>query len=177
MDDHAHRQLAFLQHCDEIRRDGFICGDREIDTWFRNKSINHHKNRVHIVTCVCFDDELGKPIGFYALSVVVEDATKLPNVGYRPFFGNPQYFPCLSLVYVAVQQTLQGKRIGSTMMGRVITEFADIGEKIGLPLLILTPLNSRAAAFYRGLGFAAYKKGSGMFLSIDAAIEARNASS
>lgn len=113
-------------------------------------------------------------IGFYALSTVIEEAGNLPGVSYVPFFGNPKYFPCLSMVYLAVEKGHQRQGIGSAIMVKVILDFADYGEQIGLPLLILTPLNGKVATFYESLGFARYKRGPGMFLPLQTAIDMRD---
>lgn len=118
--------------------------------------------------------DIDHPVGFYALSTVVEEARLLPGVPYIPFFGNPRYFPCLSMVYLAVSQDRQRQGIGSAMMIKVILDFADYGEQIVLPLLILTPLNRDVADFYEGLGFERYKGSTGMFLPLQTAITMRD---
>lgn len=165
--------ISFRDHSAETDIASFRCGVREIDTWFRSKSLKDHGSRKHIVTCAYEGDDVRKPVGFYALSTVIEEARLLQGTPYVPFFGNPNYFPCLSMVYLAVTQHRQSQGIGSTIMAKLISDFAGYGEKIGLPLLILTPVNKKAAGFYEGLGFEPYNHGMGMFLSLQAAIDMR----
>ena len=166
-------KISFRRHCSEISTTSFCCGDAEIDKWFRSKSLKDHDKRKHIVTCVHTAGDDAGVIGFYALSTVIEEARNLPGVFYVPFFGNPNYFPCLSMVYLAVQQDQQRQGIGSAIMVKVILDFAVYGEQIGLPLLILTPLDNKVAAFYESLGFERYKRGLGMFLPLQTAIDMR----
>ncbi|WP_081764294.1 GNAT family N-acetyltransferase [Sphingobium sp. Ant17] len=166
-------KISFRRHCSEISTTSFCCGDAEIDKWFRAKSLKDHDKRKHIVTCVHAAGDDSVVIGFYALSTVIEEAGNLPGVFYVPFFGNSKYFPCLSMVYLAVRQDQQRQGIGSAIMVKVILDFADYGEQIGLPLLILTPLNSKVAAFYESLGFERYRRGVGMFLPLQTAIDMR----
>jgi GNAT superfamily N-acetyltransferase len=166
--------LAFRRHGKDMRTLSFCCGISEIDTWFRTKSLRDHERRKHIVTCVHDAGLETNPVGFYALSTVIEEARLLPGISYVPFFGNSNYFPCLSLVYLAVAQDRQRQGIGSAMIIRVILDFAEYGELIGLPLLILTPINDGVADFYGWLGFERYRRGSGMFLSLQTAIDMRD---
>lgn len=152
----------------------FVCGEADIDKWFRAKSLKDHIRHKHIVTCAHLAPDSLHPVGFFALSTVIEEARNLPSVSYIPFFGPPHYFPWLSMVYLAVDKAHQRQGIGSTMMVRVIRDFADLGERIGLPLLILTPLNGKLADFYEKLGFERYRRGGGMFLPLQTAIDVRD---
>lgn len=90
----------------------------------------------------------------------------------------------MHLVWLATDRQYEGNGLGSLMVGRVITMFADIGTRIGIPHLILTPADEdkeRLIKFYSGLGFQPYNDGESMFLSIDrarhalAAVSAGNA--
>ncbi len=153
--------------------DTFVCGDAEIDKWFRRKALKDHCAHKHRVTCAYLGDAK-KPLGFYALSSVIEEANKLPGVRFFPF-GGTKYFPCVQLVYLAVQKPFQrkaGLRAGSTIMGDVVRTFAQVGELIGIPALILTPINKDVAEFYNSLGFEFYDKNTRMFLPVQSAIAA-----
>lgn len=105
-------------------------------------------------------------------STVVEDARKLS--GKVPFFAfaTDKYCPCLQLVYMAIRADLQRKEYGKIVLGEIITIFAYIGGEIGLPALILTPINSDAERFYQSKGFVSYdsKHGKGMYLPLTTAL-------
>lgn len=158
---------------ENTRRDQFACGDADIDKWFRKKAFEHHCANRHIVTCASFQDDEGQMVGFYALSSVIEEAKKLPEVSFFPFGGTKQ-FPCVQLVYLAVQREFQRQpeKYGSTIMGEVIRTFADVGLLVGLPALILIPLNKGVASFYQTLGFEPYDSGTRMFLPLQSAVAA-----
>jgi hypothetical protein len=153
-------------------RDGFTCGVSEIDTWFRNKSLNDHNKHKHVVTCASFDEKPEEIIGFFVFSTVVEDAKKLTK--QVPFFAfaTDRFCPCLQLVYMAMRTDLQRKEHGGIVLGEIITTFAHVGSEIGLPALILTPINDDAERFYRRKGFVSYEKryGKGMYLPLQTAI-------
>lgn len=151
----------------------FVCGDGEIDKWLRKKALKEHCAHKHIVTCAHLDDT-GEFVGFYALSSVIEEANKLPSVTFFPF-GGTKHFPCVQLVYLAVQNKFQRNpelRAGSTIMGQVVRSFAEVGALIGIPALILTPLSKDVAKFYEALGFEYYDKNTRMFLPVQSAIAA-----
>lgn len=146
----------------------FVSGDGEIDKWFRKKSLRDHTSRKHVVTCVR-EDEDQKILGFYALSSVVEDAKALPEVNFFPF-ATSAYFPCLQLVYLAVDRPKQRQQYGTIIMAEIVRRFAEIGRYTGLPALIVTPLNDEAERFYLRLGFTRYPKAKRLVLPIQTAL-------
>lgn len=116
-------------------------------------------------------------VGFFALSSVVEEAKKLPDVPFVPFFGSPLYFPCVQLVYMAMHTEFQKQGYGTEVLGEVVRVFAEVGNAIGIPALILTPINDDAKRFYARLGFEPYDKGTRMFLGLEAAAATFNEAS
>lgn len=110
-------------------------------------------------------------MGFYALSAVVEGARKIPGSSVPFFrFGSEQYFPCIQLVYLAVQKELQRQSYGETIMAYALRDFAEIGQTIGMPAMIVTPLNEDAKRFYARLGFEPYDRGMRMFLPLKSVV-------
>jgi len=154
-------------------RTGFSCGEHEIDSWFAKDALKEHRKGTILTTCAYLPG-IASPAGFYALASVAEEVSALKGQYHR--FGRGQYFPCLQLVFLAVHKRYQRKGIGTSMVGAVTSLFADIGPKIGLPHLILVPINDEVIPYYRDhLGFECYKKDSRMFLSLQAALDAVSA--
>lgn len=153
--------------------DNFVCGLDDIEKWFRKSALIDHNKRKHIVTCASFEDEPDHVIGVYALSMVVEEVRNLGDgLAYYPFFGNNKYCPCLQLVYMAMRSEHQAQDHGTIMLGEITRKFADVGTEIGIPALILTPGDKRAAKFYKQRGgFVHYARGGGMFLPLRTAVE------
>ena len=121
-----------------------------------------------MVTCARFDGQEDL-LGFYALSSVSEDAKKLPDVKFFPF-ETKSYFPCIQLVYLAISQPLQRSGHGTEIVADLTRRFAIIGEIIGIPAMIVTPLNKDAARLYQRCGFEAYAGGTRMVLPLQTAI-------
>lgn len=146
-----------------------MCGDAEIDKWFRNTAQRDHDQRKHLTTCVRFDEE-GDVAGFYSLSTIAENARNLPDVQHYPFEGN-LHFPCLQLVYLAFRQGHQGRGHGTAVLIHLIRRFAEIGETIGIPAMIVTPLNDRVMNLYSRMGFEPYLRGTRMVMPLRTAVE------
>lgn len=152
---------------------GFTCGEGEIDRWFAREALRDQDRGTILTTCA-YLPEIASPAGFYALASVAEEVRHLPDHDYH-HFGKGDYFPCLQLAYLAVHSRYQGRGIGTSMAGGVIELFADIGPKIGLPHLILVPINDGVVPYYRDqLGFQCYHKRTRMFLPLQAALQAVN---
>jgi len=148
---------------------GFTCGEREIDRWFARDALRDHERGIILTTCA-FLPRIEAPVGFYSVATVAEDVKKL-SARYHPFGGG--YFPCLQMVYLAVHRAHQGRDIGTTLAGAVTALFAEIGPKIGLPHLILVPINEDVIPFYEDqLGFTCYMDRCRMYLPLQAALDA-----
>lgn len=151
-------------------RGGFSSGQRDLDRWFVRDALREHQRRTHRVTCSTLRGNPA-PVAFFAVATVVEEAGNLPGFHYHPFGGG--HFPALQLTHLAVRREFQGRGIGSTLVGSVIALFAEVGAQIGLPHLILAPIDGSARRFYKELGFAEYADGERMFLPLQLALDAQ----
>lgn len=146
----------------------FNCGSQEVNNYLRKDAWKFHDRRSHRVTYAHLLDDAG-PAGFVALACVTEEVRKLPHTHFHRF-GIPSHFPCLQLVWLGVKTQHQGQKIGTRLVGKAIETFAMVGEKIGLPHLVLVPISDDVKPFYRRLGFVEYDGGSRMFLPLQTAL-------
>lgn len=164
--------LQYRELCSETARHKLKCGDGEIDKWWLKDALKHHQARKHVTTCARHEGR-ADPVGFYTLSTVTEDIRDLPGVSIFSLGNN--YFPCLQLVYLAVDGPYQGQGIGSDMVISLTMRYADIGEAIGIPAMIVTPLNNDAERLYIRLGFQPYPRHRRLFMPLRVAVETRDA--
>jgi GNAT superfamily N-acetyltransferase len=145
----------FKPLAEDCRREAFSCGDHSIDTWFRKNAWDHHCALRCRVTTVhdAADDTLA---GFYAVCVTLEDDRFLDRHSQLKKFSIGRYFPALQVHYVAVRREFQGQGIGTIVMGRIVGIFRDAAESLGVPVMTLVALNTRAAALYKRMGFVYY---------------------
>lgn len=161
--------LDYRAICKDTDRTKMMCGDGEIDKWFLKKALSEHQSRKHLTTCVRSKDT-DEIVGFYSMSTVVEDAKRLPGVKFFPFWTNDS-FPCVQLVYLAVNKPLQNKGKGTEILSQLIRSFASMGAVFGIPAMIVTPLNPDATRLYARLGFEPYYRGTRMFLPLRLVLE------
>ena len=163
--------LTYRPLADDTITTGFSCGEIEIDRWFAREALLEQERRTILTTCAYLPG-IASPVGFYALASVAEEVCQLPDHDYH-LFGKGDYFPCLQLVFLAVHRRHQRHGIGTSMVGAVLELFAEIGPRIGLPHLILVPINEDVVPYYQDqLGFTPYRKGDRMFYPLQAALEA-----
>jgi hypothetical protein len=150
---------------------GFCCGARELDRFMTSgRALRDHRAGAVLTTCAYLPGILA-PVGFYSITSVAESAKHLPGK-YR-LFGGGDHFPALQLVYLGVQRPHQGQEIGTSMAGAVVAMFADLGQRLGIPHLILVPISDEVIPFYRDrLGFSCYKGTDRMYLPLQSAVDA-----
>jgi GNAT superfamily N-acetyltransferase len=71
---------------------------------------------------------------------------------------------------MAMHSDLQREGYGTIVLGEIVRVFAEVGSAIGMPAMILTPINEDAKRFYKRLGFEPYDRGQRMFLGLEAAL-------
>lgn len=149
---------------------GFSCGERELDQFFARKALKVHHEGTILTTCAYLPG-IAAPVGFFSIASVAEEVANLPGKYHR--FGKGEHFPALQLVYLAVHRRHQGRDIGISMAGAVIELFASAGQTLGLPQLILVPINEQVIPFYEEqLGFTCYNNRCRMYLSLLEAVDA-----
>lgn len=161
--------LSYQPIDEETDTKGFCCGERELDRFFARKAKKQHERGTILTTCAYLPG-IAPPIGFYSIASVAEEVVNLPDLPYHRL-GEIEHFPAMQLVYLAVQRPHQGRGIGAAMAGAVIELFADVGQRIGLPHLILVPINEEVIPFYQDLlGFSCYKERGRMYLPLRDAV-------
>ncbi|WLA62365.1 GNAT family N-acetyltransferase [Bradyrhizobium diazoefficiens] len=94
------------------------------------------------------------PAGFYAMGVRMEREADLPEAQRYLFpWDRGSTFPALHLQYVAVQRQLQGRKLGTVLMGAAMDDFYEVAVRSGIFALTLTAIDKKTAEFYRKLGF------------------------
>lgn len=161
-------EIEFKELTKAACRGRFNCGAAEVNSYLRRDAWKLHNQLTHRVTYSHYPT-VSEPNGFVALAAVTEEIRKLPGTFYHRF-GGAERFPCLQLVWLGVGTRHQGNKIGKRLVAKAIDTFADVGQKIGLPHLILVPISNDVKPFYRNLGFEEYDNGARMYLPLQTAI-------
>jgi GNAT superfamily N-acetyltransferase len=163
--------LEFWPLTKNASKASFGCGEKQVDDYFRKHAWKSHERTTHRVTCCALPGVSKAAAGFYSLACVTEEIGKLPG-HYYAAFGSSKLFPCLQLAWMGVHKPMQGSKIGLKMLGRVVETFAKVGTEIGLPHLIVVPINDEVNRFYSKMDFEEYDKGERMFLPLQVARDA-----
>ena len=170
------RPLRFNYLATTTNRDGFRCGVRDVDDWFRRKALKAHQEGSVVVVCAVDPALPRRPIGFHALATVAEETRRLPIFSPKHRIRSGDYFSALQLVWLGVDRGFRSRGLGTRMVSEVLRTFVDVGPKIGLPTLIVVPHPDnyeRLSSFYRALDFEEYADGGTMFLPLQRALQVR----
>lgn len=152
--------IEFRRFADGCQRT-FLCGDRDIDGWFRTKARKAHERLLCQVETAHLPGN-AQALGFYSLRLALEPETLLLK-SERSFF--PLYksvFPTVQLEWLAVAKSMQRQGVGTVIMGRVLDRYYQIVRTLGDLPLTLVAANEEAKKFYTSLGFAPYGQGAGL---------------
>ncbi len=144
-------------------RTTFECGEPSLNDWLARMALqqqtkNYARTRVVV-------DETAPPriLGCYAMLAHEIDTGRVPNMRKLP-----QRLACVLLGRLAVDQSAQGRGLGRLMLLDAIARTRTTIEEAAAIGLVVDALHERAAEFYRGFGFEAFKDDPlRLFLRID----------
>lgn len=128
--------------------DGFSCGEPVLDEWLKRRALANNvagASRTYVVAepnlVVC---------GYYAIaagSVARERASR----GVRRNMSDP--IPVLVLGRLAVDERLQGRRLGAALLKDAVQRAQGVALQVGVRALLVHALHDKARAFYLQYGF------------------------
>ena len=178
MPDDRHRPTAsriFIEPFDPVRHDrsGFSCGTQRLDNFLRFSARKQQKDDF-IRVFVAVAKASPRVLGYYALNAhaVATDDLGADRPRRAPRSGR---IPALYLSMIAVDESRQGKGLGSDLAVDALGRARGVADKIGLKLVILDVIEDggndvfeRRMAFYRRLGFQSFQdRPERMFITID----------
>lgn len=128
--------------------ESFDCGQPILDHWLKNQALKNqgnHASQTFVVT-----SQTGKVIGYYALAAgSVERQAATSNLARNM----PDPIPVVILGRLAVDQSMQCKSLGKSLLRDALLRTVNVAENIGVKALLVHALDDKAAQFYRGFGF------------------------
>jgi len=153
----AKATLNIKRLTEECGRGAFLCGDAEIDRFFKNEAWEDQR-KLNLLTWAAHLNDDQRPMGFYSLTVITQPDSMLDGQ-YRSLARvrlSKGQFASIRLGWLAVKRDLQGQGWGTIMMGHIIRECYEVIIRTGIFGITLTARNTRAAVFYERLGFVRY---------------------
>lgn len=135
------------------RRDGrdcFRCGVASLDIWL----VEHAPGADAVGsarTYVVVDEEQGRVVGYYALTVASLERDEATGRASR---GMPRHpIPAMLLARLAVDESAQGEGVGATLLADAMQRTLLVAEETGIRLLLVHAVNNEAKSFYLHFGF------------------------
>jgi GNAT superfamily N-acetyltransferase len=133
-------------------RTSFECGEPSLNDWLARMALQQQTKNYARTRVVVESDTPTKILAYYTLLAREIDTSQIPSPHKLP-----QRLACVLLGRRAVDQNAQGRGLGRLMvLDAIVRTRATIEEAAGIGLVV-DALHDRAAAFYRGLGFEAFK--------------------
>lgn len=141
-------QLRVISLADRSVLSRFDCGNSDINGLAAKAHKWVEQNRVRIFSAHQGDASWG--LGFYSLSVTVEDKRKLGTreAGFYPFGA-----PLIYIDALAVRSSYQGQGMGRMLLIDALKRSYDVSRNIAVYGVGLRSLNERTTSFYEGHGF------------------------
>ncbi len=133
-------------------RAAFSCGEPSLDDYLRRFA--GQDERLDLTRCFVLVHEKApaRILGYYTLSTASIVPEKAPGkVGKVKRYRE---IGALLLGRLAIDRREQGKGLGRKLLLHVLIHVARLGKEAGFALILVDPLNEKAATFYRTFGFA-----------------------
>jgi GNAT superfamily N-acetyltransferase len=143
-------QVRVLPLRDKRCLERFSCGERDID-YFAGKAAKWaDRNRNKIFAGHLGGSPVG--VGFYSLSLTVEDAAKIGTREARVFGAGA---PLIYLDALGVRREFQGNGVGRVLLIDALKRAHAVSQNVAVYGVALRSLNERTTAFYERHGFGA----------------------
>lgn len=134
-------------------RAAFDCGRPELNDWLA-KIARQHQEKGLSKTFVAVDgDALSRIWGYYALTLAELDTQGLPDTVRKKL---PRVMPGIRLGRLAVDTTVQGKRLGGLLLVDAMERVRLVREHAGAVGLFIDALDETAKGFYTRFGAVAF---------------------
>lgn len=130
-------------------RSGFCCGVPSLDSWLVDYAAAADaagSARTYVV-----DEKQKRVVGYYALTVASLERDEATGRASR---GMPRHpIPAMLLARLAVDESVQGKGVGATLLADAMQRTLLVAEETGIRLLLVHAVDEEAKAFYLHYGF------------------------
>jgi GNAT superfamily N-acetyltransferase len=133
-------------------RTTFECGEPSLNDWLARMALQQQEKNYARTRVVVDEVRPAQVLGYYSLLAHEIDTGQVPSARKLP-----RRLACVLLGRLAVDRNAQGRGLGRLMLLDAIARTRTTIEEAAGIGLVVDALNERAAAFYRGFGFDAFK--------------------
>ncbi|MCJ8314812.1 MAG: GNAT family N-acetyltransferase [Saccharospirillaceae bacterium] len=125
----------------------FDCGELTLNEWLIKRVLKNQNHGASRTFVIC---ELNKVVGYYALA-----SGSIDRIGATKNIGRnmPDPIPVVVLARLAIDMSVQNKRLGKALLKDAILRTLNISEQIGVRALMVHCISPKAKVFYQQFGF------------------------
>jgi predicted N-acetyltransferase YhbS len=121
----------------------FDCGEASLNEWLRTQALQNAASGASRTFVTTYENHV---VGYYALAAASVERRNTPGRIRR---NQPEMVPVILLARLAVDQTHQGRRLGSHLLRDAILRTLRIADNAGVRALLVHALDQQARDFYR----------------------------
>ncbi|GHS87458.1 N-acetyltransferase GCN5 [Actinomycetota bacterium] len=136
---------------DDCGLETFTCGNPALDAWLRESALRAHKAGSARVWLLWRIHDGGGPLGYYAICPTEVRRDEFPwSSRVR---GAVSTVPGFMLAKLAVALDEQGRGLGRDLLVDALEHICEASELAGGRIVVVDPIDDRAASFYSKHGF------------------------
>ena len=145
-------------------RSSFNCGHSSLDSYLKTQASQDVKRKMSKVFIATDKADFKKVLGFYTLSTTSIGLSQLPKDKSGKLPRHP--IPAALIGRLAVNQSAQGKGMGSMLLADAVKRTLSISNEIGIYALVVDAIDGAAADFYTQYGFESLNTSNRLFLPL-----------
>ena len=130
----------------------FACENDLLDTWLKHQALRDHNAGQALVT-VWTEEDSPAVVAYHAITVAIIESRGLNRAASRGYAHTPGWL----IGRLAVATGLQGRGLGGVVLQNALEQCVARADLAGGRIVIIDPIDERAAAWYRKIGFASLK--------------------
>ena len=130
--------------------DHFACGETTLDEWLKRRAMANQLNGASRTFVVANADR--RVYGYYALAAGAVSHHMVSSSLRR---NMPDPVPVLVLARLAVDQQVQGIKLGAALLQDAVNRAVAVAQNAGVRALLVHAIHERAKLFYEHYGFQA----------------------
>lgn len=127
----------------------FDCGNGTLNEWLLKRALKNQDNGASRTFVICQSDRV---VGYYALASGSVERLEAPGSIAR---NMPDPLPVIVLGRLAVDLSMQGQRLGSSLLKDALLRVLKISQDIGVRAVLVHAISEDAKRFYQAYGFQA----------------------
>lgn len=131
-------------------RGAFSCGKPPLDDFIR-RLVSQYEKRNLGRTYVAVQPGEKRVCGYYTLASGAVAFEKLSEASARKLPKHP--VPVVLLARLAIDQTVQGQRLGEALLVDALSRCLQLADKLGIYAIEVDAIDQQARAFYEKYGF------------------------